>query len=56
MRALQRRLHGAAQNVLEHGRLRLDLGALSVTHEGHAVALQRREFMLLQSCSPHRAR
>lgn len=48
VRALQRRLHGAAQNVLEHGHLRLDLGALSVTHEGRAVALQRREFMLLQ--------
>jgi two-component system, OmpR family, response regulator QseB len=48
VRALQRRLHGAASNVLEHGRLRLDLGALSVTHEGRPVALQRREFMLLQ--------
>ncbi|HJS77636.1 MAG TPA: response regulator transcription factor [Burkholderiales bacterium] len=48
VRALQRRLHGAAQNVLEHGHLRLDLGAFSVTHEGRAVALQRREFMLLQ--------
>jgi two-component system, OmpR family, response regulator QseB len=48
VRALQRRLHGAAQNVLEHGRLRLDLGALSVTHAGRPVPLQRREFMLLQ--------
>ena len=48
VRALQRRLHGAAQNVLEHGHLRLDLGAFSLTHEGRAVALQRREFMLLQ--------
>ena len=48
VRALQRRLHGAASNVLEHGGLRLDLGALSVTHEGRPVPLQRREFMLLQ--------
>jgi two-component system response regulator QseB len=48
VRALQRRLHGAARNVLEHGRLRLDLGALSVTHEGRPVPLQRREFMLLE--------
>jgi len=46
-RALQRRGRGAAQNVVEHGRLRLDPAALSVTHDGHAVALQRREFMLL---------
>jgi two-component system response regulator QseB len=48
VRALQRRLHGSAHNVLEHGRLRLDLGALSVTHDGRPVQLQRREFMLLQ--------
>jgi two-component system, OmpR family, response regulator QseB len=46
-RALQRRGRGAAQNVVEHGTLRLDPAALSVTHDGHAVALQRREFMLL---------
>jgi two-component system response regulator QseB len=47
VRALQRRLRGAAVNVLEHGRLRLDPASLSVLHEGQPVALQRREFMLL---------
>ena len=47
MRALERRLRGAARNVLEHGRLRLDPVSLRVTHDGEPVALQRREFMLL---------
>jgi two-component system response regulator QseB len=48
VRAQQRRLRGAAVNVVEHGRLRLDPAALSVTFEGRLVALQRREFLLLQ--------
>jgi two-component system response regulator QseB len=48
VRALQRRSRGAAVNVIEHGPLRLDPVALSVTCEGRSVALQRREFMLLQ--------
>jgi two-component system response regulator QseB len=48
VRVLQRRARGGASNVLEHGRLRLDPAALSVTHDGRPVALQRREFMLLQ--------
>jgi two-component system, OmpR family, response regulator QseB len=48
VRALQRRLRGAAVNVLEHGSLRLDPASHSVLHEGRPVALQRREFMLLQ--------
>jgi two-component system response regulator QseB len=48
VRVLQRRVRGRASNVLEHGRLRLDPAALSVSHEGRPVALQRREFMLLQ--------
>jgi len=48
VRVLQRRARGSARNVLEHGRLRLDPAALSVTHDGKPVALQRREFMLLQ--------
>jgi two-component system response regulator QseB len=48
VRALQRRLRGAAVNVLEHGRLRLDSASCSVVHEGRPVALQRREFMLLE--------
>jgi two-component system response regulator QseB len=47
VRVLQRRLRGAAVNVLEHGRLRLDPASLSVQHDGRPVALQRREFMLL---------
>jgi two-component system, OmpR family, response regulator QseB len=47
VRALQRRQRGAAVNVIEHGPLRLDPASLSVTCEGRAVALQRREFMLL---------
>ena len=47
LRALQRRLRGAATNVLEHGALRLDPAAGSVLHEGRPVVLQRREFMLL---------
>jgi two-component system response regulator QseB len=47
VRALQRRSRGAAVNVIEHGPLRLDPVALSVTCEGRTVALQRREFMLL---------
>ncbi|MGE5160719.1 MAG: winged helix-turn-helix domain-containing protein, partial [Betaproteobacteria bacterium] len=34
--------------VIEHGPLRLDPAALTVTFEGRPVALQRREFMLLQ--------
>ena len=48
VRVMQRRARGAARNVLEHGHLRLDPAALSVTHDGRPVALQRREFMLLQ--------
>ena len=48
VRAQQRRQRGAAVNVIEHGPLRLDPAALTVTYEGQPVALQRREFMLLQ--------
>jgi two-component system response regulator QseB len=48
VRVLQRRLRGAAVNVLEHGSLRLDPGSFSVVHDGRPVPLQRREFMLLQ--------
>jgi two-component system response regulator QseB len=47
VRALQRRLRGAASNVLRHGSLQLDAAALSVRYEGRPVVLQRREFMLL---------
>ena len=48
VRVLQRHARGGVSNVLQHGPLRLDPTALSVTHEGRPVALQRREFMLLQ--------
>ncbi len=48
VRALQRRSRGSAINVIEHGPLRLDPASFSVTCEGRAVELQRREFMLLQ--------
>jgi two-component system response regulator QseB len=48
-RAQLRRLRGAAVNVIEHGRLRLDPAALTVTYAERPVALQRREFMLLRA-------
>ena len=48
VRAQQRRSRGAASNVIEHGRLRLDPAAMAVTFDGTPVVLQRREFMLLQ--------
>lgn len=47
VRALQRRERGAAVNVIEHGPLRLDPVAHSVTCAGRRVELQRREYMLL---------
>jgi two-component system response regulator QseB len=50
LRVLQRRLRGAAVNVVAHGTLRLDPASFSVLHDGRPVPLQRREFMLLQSC------
>ena len=48
VRALQRRNRGAAINVIDHGALRLDPVSHSVTYEGRAVPLQRREYMLLE--------
>jgi two-component system response regulator QseB len=48
VRALARRRRGAASNVLEHGRLRLDPTSFVVTCDERPVALQRREFMLLE--------
>ena len=48
LRVLQRRQRGAAVNSLQHGRLRLEPGSFAVLYEGRPVALQRREFMLLQ--------
>ena len=48
VRALGRRQRGAATDVLEHGRLRLDPATFAVTLEERPVALGRREFMLLE--------
>ena len=53
MRALGRRQRGAATNVLEHGRLRLDRATFAVTCDERPVALQRREFMLLEKLLAH---
>lgn len=52
-RALGRRQRGAATNVLEHGRLRLDPATFEVTCDERPVALQRREFMLLEKLLAH---
>jgi two-component system response regulator QseB len=48
VRVLQRRLRGAAINVLEHGGLRLDPVSCTVYYQGEPVTLRRREFMLLE--------
>ena len=48
LRALQRRLRGTAVNVLDHGDVRLDCATLRVTYRGRAIALQRRELMVLR--------
>jgi two-component system response regulator QseB len=48
VRAVQRRMRGAAVNALELRDVRIDPAALTVTHRGHAVTLQRREFMVLR--------
>ena len=46
--ALERRISGGTTNLLAHGKLVLDLGAMSVQCAGEPVNLQRREFMLLK--------
>jgi two-component system response regulator QseB len=48
VRALQRRVRGAAVNAIELGGVRLDPASHSVTYGGSAVPLQRREYMLLE--------
>ena len=48
VRAVQRRMRGAAVNTLELRDVRIDPVALTVTHRGQAVTLQRREFMVLR--------
>jgi two-component system response regulator QseB len=46
--ALERRMSGGATNQLQHGRIVLDLDAMSVACDGAPVELKRREFMLLR--------
>ena len=46
--ALERRLSGGTTNLLEHGRIVLDLSAMSVQCAGAPVELKRREFMVLK--------
>ncbi len=48
VRALQRRMRGAAVNPVRHGDVEIDPAALAVTYRGRPVALQRREFMVLR--------
>lgn len=48
VRAIERRQRGQAVNLIRHGDLELDLKTLAVRFQGKAVALQRREFMLLR--------
>lgn len=46
--AIERRRSGVSTNELQHGKLTLDLGAMSVVCAGAPVELKRREFMLLK--------
>lgn len=46
--AIERRRSGTATNRLKHGPLELDLAAMTVSHDGRRIELQRREFMLLK--------
>ena len=46
--AIERRRSGGSTNQLRHGKLVLDLGAMSVEYAGAPVELKRREFMLLK--------
>lgn len=46
--AIERRACGVPTNRLRHGKLELDIGAMTVYYGGMLVELQRREFMLLK--------
>lgn len=48
VRVLERRRMSSANPILSNGRLALDLNAISVTWDGQAVDLPRREWMLLR--------
>lgn len=49
IRSLTRRAHGLADNRIEVGALRLDLGEMSFTYQGQPVELTKREFAMLQT-------
>ncbi|RDS81607.1 response regulator [Dyella monticola] len=49
IRSLTRRAHGLADNRIEVGALKLDLGQMSLTYQGETVELTKREFALLQA-------
>ena len=53
--AIERRRSGTSTNRLAHGKLLLDIGAMTVSYGGVPVDLQRREFMLLKKLieNPH---
>ncbi|HEY4091180.1 MAG TPA: response regulator [Luteibacter sp.] len=47
IRSLARRAQGLADNVMEAGNLRLDVGRMELTLEGDRIELTRREFALV---------
>lgn len=47
IRSLARRAQGLADNVMEAGKLRLDVGRMELTLEGDRIELTRREFALV---------
>lgn len=49
LRALLRRSHGRPNMILELAGIRLNPATMEVSHQGAAVSLARREFMLLQT-------
>lgn len=53
--AIERRRSGIPVNRLRHGKLELDIGAMTVYYRGAPIDLQRREFMLLKKLieNPH---
>lgn len=48
IRSLTRRAHGLADNRIEVGALKLDLGETALTYQGRPVELTKREFALVQ--------
>ena len=53
--AIERRRSGISTNRLKHGRIELDISAMTVYYGGAPIDLQRREFMLLKKLieNPH---